>query len=216
MPEQRKTFIRDETFAGLAALGILGCQWWIMDDLRVPSKWVVWTLAALLLVGVVGFRLLPRTYPGAVRMLQLGFVWVLIAANVIDLIALGGQALFGQPSAATELLLSGTVLWVMNVLVFGLAYWVTDAGGPDERAAREPVVGDWAFPQQTDGTGTSAGWIPLFADYLYLGFTGAIAFGPTDAMPYTPRAKAMMTIEGALALATIGVIIARAVSLASG
>ena len=44
--------------------------------------------------------------------------------------------------------------------------------------------------------------------------TGAIAFGPTDAMPYSRRAKAVMTVEAAIAFATLGVVIARAVSLA--
>jgi hypothetical protein len=101
----------------------------------------------------------------------------------------------------------------MNVLVFGLVYWVIDGGGPEARGSAEPIMRDWVFPQESDDRNASP-WRPMFGDYLYLGFTGAIAFGPTDAMPYSRRAKAAMALEGVLALAILGVIIARGVSLA--
>jgi hypothetical protein len=141
-------------------------------------------------------------------------VLLLIAANCLNLVALTGQALFDAPSGASELLFTGIILWTMNVLVFGLVYWVIDGGGPEARSGAGPISPDWVFPQATDNKNAPDAWRPKFGDYLYLGFTGAIAFGPTDAMPYSHRAKAAMALEGALALAILGVIIARGVSLA--
>jgi hypothetical protein len=215
MPESRRVFIRDETFAAIVALGIVACQWWIMDDLRLPTKWAVWTAAAVLLAAILALRLVPGTHWRVRYGLREAFIGVLIVANAVNLVALGAQALFDASPGATELLFTGAVLWTMNVLVFGLAYWVIDGGGPEARAGDEPVTRDWVFPQQGDERTAPGDWHAMFGDYLYLGFTGAIAFGPTDAMPYSRRAKALMAIEGTLALAILGVVIARAVSLAT-
>jgi hypothetical protein len=208
-------FIRDETFAAIVALGIVACQWWIMDDLRLPTKWAVWTAAAVLLAAILALRLVPGAHWRVRHGLREAFIGVLIVANAVNLVALGAQALFDAAPGATELLFTGGVLWTMNVLVFGLAYWVIDGGGPEARASDGPVTRDWVFPQQSDERTAPGDWNAMFGDYLYLGFTGAIAFGPTDAMPYSRRAKALMAIEGTLALAILGVVIARAVSLAT-
>ena len=214
MAESHAGFLRDETFATMIAVGIVACQWWIMDDLKVPMKWAVPGIATAFVIGLLVARLISGQPHRTGRALGIGLGWVLVVANVVDLVALCGQAFFGSPSGPTELLFTGAILWIMNVLVFGLVYWVLDAGGPQARATGAPEERDWVFPQQTDDRNSSPAWKPLVGDYLYLAFTGAIAFGPTDAMPYTRRAKALMAIEGALALATLGVIIARGVSLA--
>ena len=213
MPASQNALLRDEVFAAVVAVGIVACQWWIMDDLRVPAKWAAPGLATAL-IGALLFVSLLHGRQGAARAgLRFGLVGVLVIANVVDLLALGAQAFFHATPGAIELLFTGLILWVMNVLVFGLFYWVLDGGGPEVRASDELFVRDFVFPQQSDDT-TPSDWRPAFGDYLYLGFTGAIAFGPTDAMPYTRRAKAAMTVEAAIAFATLGVVIARAVSLA--
>jgi hypothetical protein len=214
MPESHKTLMRDETFAALVAAGIVACQWWIMTDLRIPAKWYVVGAGTVLVVALAFIQLLRAQEKRVRRGVRLGLVLLLIAANCLNLVALTAQALFDAPSGATELLFTGIVLWIMNVLVFGLVYWVIDGGGPELRAGEAPVIRDWVFPQETDGKAVPSAWRPVFGDYLYLGFTGAIAFGPTDAMPYSRRAKAAMAVEGALALGILGVIIARGVSLA--
>jgi hypothetical protein len=50
-------------------------------------------------------------------------------------------------------------------------------------------------------------------DYLYVSFTNAIAFSPTDAMPLALWAKMLMLLQSAIALVTEGLVIARAVNL---
>jgi hypothetical protein len=57
------------------------------------------------------------------------------------------------------------------------------------------------------------GWRPQFFDYLYLGFTNATAFSPTDMMPLARWAKAAMTVQALSSLFILGLVIARAVNI---
>ena len=59
------------------------------------------------------------------------------------------------------------------------------------------------------------GWTPGFVDYLYVSFTNATAFSPTDTMPLTPWAKLLMLVESIVSLATITLAAARAVNILS-
>ena len=45
-----------------------------------------------------------------------------------------------------------------------------------------------------------ADWEPTLVDYLYLAFTNATAFSPTDVMPLTRRAKLAMLVQSALSV----------------
>jgi hypothetical protein len=58
-----------------------------------------------------------------------------------------------------------------------------------------------------------AGWRPRFVDYLYLAFTNATAFSPTDAMPIAHWAKLAMMVQSLGSLAILGLVIARAVNV---
>jgi hypothetical protein len=56
-------------------------------------------------------------------------------------------------------------------------------------------------------------WAPRFVDYLYLAFTNATAFSPTDAMPIARWAKLVMMVQSVSSLAILGLVIARAVNV---
>jgi hypothetical protein len=56
-------------------------------------------------------------------------------------------------------------------------------------------------------------WNPTFADYLYVSITNASAFSPTDTMPLTHRAKALMGLQSTVSLITIALVAARAVNI---
>jgi uncharacterized membrane protein len=58
-----------------------------------------------------------------------------------------------------------------------------------------------------------AEWEPAFVDYLYLSFTNATAFSPTDTMPLSRWAKLTMLAQSLVSLATIALVIARAVNI---
>jgi len=56
-------------------------------------------------------------------------------------------------------------------------------------------------------------WEPHFVDYLYLSFTNATAFSPTDVMPLSRWAKMAMLVQSLVSLATVALVIARAVNI---
>src|SRR5205809_1002885 len=50
-------------------------------------------------------------------------------------------------------------------------------------------------------------------DYLYLAYTNATAFSPTDVMPLAHWAKMTMAIQSFISIAILGLVIARAVNV---
>jgi uncharacterized membrane protein len=58
-----------------------------------------------------------------------------------------------------------------------------------------------------------AGWGPRFTDYLYLAFTNATAFSPTDVMPLSRWAKLTMLVQSAVSLCLGALVVARAVNI---
>jgi hypothetical protein len=59
------------------------------------------------------------------------------------------------------------------------------------------------------------GWRPGLIDYLYVSFTNATAFSPTDTMPLSPTAKSMMTGQALASLVTVALVVSRAVNILS-
>lgn len=112
---------------------------------------------------------------------------------------------------AISLLRTGGLLWLSNVLVFGLWYWEIDGSGPHKRAATGHQAADFLFPQQADGN--TQGWTPHFIDYLFLGFTGATALSPADTYPLSRRAKALMMVEALISMVILTILIGRAINI---
>jgi len=182
----------------------------------VGPSWIVPAVVALLLAAiVVADRARDDRRPVAVRVLSLALVVVLVAEAagvtarlIIDLVE-GGP----ETNSATDLLSVGFGVWLYTILAFASLYWVLDGRGPDARLWTPPEYPDLAFPEQLNPVVTVPGWRPQFFDYLYLGFTNATAFSPTDVMPLARWAKATMTLQAAGSLAILGLVIARAVNI---
>ena len=83
-----------------------------------------------------------------------------------------------------ELLLTGAAIWFTNVIVFGLWYWEFDREVRGASGGSSPYP-DFLFPQMTSPELAPPDWEPGFVDYLYVSFTNATAFSPTDVMPMT-------------------------------
>ena len=111
------------------------------------------------------------------------------------------------------LLLAGAKVWLGNNVAFALLYWAFDGGGPARRAHGMPRYPDLAFPQQLSPEMAPPGWRPQFLDYLYVGFTTANAFSPTDTMPMSRWAKLAMMLQASVSLVTAALVIARAVNI---
>jgi len=122
----------------------------------------------------------------------------------------------GSTSAATTLLVTGGAIWVTNVIAFALWYWEFDRGGPVHRAHATIQYPDFLFPQMTVTELTPPDWEPRFIDYLYLSFTNATAFSPTDVMPMARWAKLTMAVQSAVSLGLGALVIARAVNILPG
>ncbi len=149
------------------------------------------------------------------RRLSISLVLLLVAAALWATVILIDHLVNGAPqtNSAGYLLASGALVLLGNNLAFSLLYWEFDSGGPQRRRDRIAKYPEFAFPQHINPDLTPPGWRPVFADYLYLGFTNSTAFSPTDVMPMTTWAKLAMAVQATVSLAVIGLVVARAVNV---
>jgi hypothetical protein len=189
---------------------LLGHQlWWMWLVVAVPYL----CLAATLVLGVG--RLVRHDNRREIVIALLTLVWVLnvfgVAVLVASLVAHSGVQMTGR-----QLLFVGGAVWFTNAVAFGLAFWELDCGGPVARAlATAPRKPDFQFPQDENAQLAREGWAPRLWDYFYVSLTNATAFSPTDAMPLTRLAKALMGAEATVSAITILLIAARAVNILS-
>ncbi|MEO6502194.1 MAG: hypothetical protein ABIQ09_09830 [Jatrophihabitantaceae bacterium] len=200
--------------AALAVLTAIALYSLLPNKLLILPRFVVPGLELLLFIPLVAAN--PRRMTRGnqeLRRLAIALVLLIALSNAVALVLLirelvGGH---GENQAATLLLAAGQV-WLTNVLVFALAYWELDRGGPVSRTQvarpRLPIA-DFRFPQDEDHDASpevakrssiKAGWAPGFIDYLYVSVTNSSAFSPTDTMPLSPRAKMLMAVESVSAL----------------
>jgi hypothetical protein len=179
-------------------------------------RWIIPAVEALLLVALIVAdpgRIDRRST--LVRALSIGLVAILVAGAagvtarlVVDLIR-GGP----ETNSPGQLLRVGSVVWVYVIITFSFLYWELDGRGPETRARADPEFPDFAFPEHLNAHVARPGWRPEFFDYLYLGFTNATAFSPTDVMPLSRWAKLAMAVQATACLAVMGLVIARAVNI---
>ena len=115
---------------------------------------------------------------------------------------------------AGPLLITGGAIWLTNVIVFALWYWEFDRGGPVARALATKPYPDFQFVQMVSPPEmVPPDWEPAFADYLYLAFTNAAAFSPTDVLPMSRWAKVAMTVQSIISIVTVALVVSRAVNI---
>src|SRR5271170_1630239 len=188
------------------------------DSLRAGPAWLLPTLAGVLLVAIIigdPGRISRRS--SILRALSVGLVGLLALEALWSTYLLVGELIHGGSltNSADELLDAGACVWVLNNIAFSLLYWELDSGGAAERLVRPRRHPDLAFPQELNPHVAREGWTPRFVDYLYLGFTNATAFSPTDAMPLAPWAKLTMALQAVISLVILGLVVARAVNVFS-
>ena len=142
----------------------------------------------------------------------LGAVYVVnTGAQLSDMV--GVIAIHPKGGSTYALLSSAVGIWVENVVIFSLLFWQIDGGGPYGRARGIQRGPDWGFPTPPMAGGAPSEWTPQYVDYLFLAYNTATAFSPTDALPYTHRAKMLMTVESAISLVTLVVVLSRAINV---
>jgi hypothetical protein len=180
----------------------------------VGPRWLLPALEAVLLIGLCFAG--PMRIQGEHsrrRRVALALIALVSADNAYSLALLTHYLLHRNVTNGRELIVAGSLIWLTNVLIFGIWYWEVDRGGPGLRAAGHDELPDLQFPQMTDPGFAPAGWRPQFLDYLYVSLTNATALSPTDAMPLTINAKALFGLQSLISLVTIGLVVSRAVNI---
>ncbi|MFJ8158212.1 hypothetical protein [Streptomyces sp. NPDC094468] len=209
-----------------ATLTAIALYLFLPQQLLVAPRFVLPALEFLLLVPLIAVnprRLTRQTR--ALRVISLTLVAVIAASNLLALGTLIHELVTAEVKDGSALLVASLQIWLTNILVFGLAYWELDRGGPVSRTQvpRERLpLADFRFSQDenhdavqevSDGSSKSSDWVPTLMDYLYVSVTNSTAFSPTDTMPLSSRAKVLMSVQSVAALLTSLLVIARAVSI---
>jgi hypothetical protein len=135
---------------------IVDLPWWV---------WLVLAAPAVILVALLLVAPLAEMSPGRVRNAGVALLGLLVASDAAAvaalLLALAGSS--AESLSAGELLAHGMVVWLSNIITFGLLFWQFDDGGPRVRAERGRADPDFQFPQDASGR---ADWSPRLSDYL--------------------------------------------------
>jgi len=172
--------------------------------------------AAFLVMLVIAAK--PGPVPRGARPFILSLFVLLVLSNAaaavrLVLLVLDGGTVDGSALTARRLLVAGALVLTTNIITFGLLYWQLDSGGPAGRASDPVPYPDFQFPQTATSGLAAPGWQPRFHDHLYLAFTSAIAFSPTDTLPLTGRAKTLMALQSVISLSVLVVVLARVINI---
>lgn len=196
----------------------------ILPQVLVPSQYrigpplivpIVETAALLTMAAIAA---LPGAVPVRARPVLLTALGVLAAGNLIAAVRLAALVLSGgfqtHHDSANRLLVAGALVLTTNLITYAVLYWQLDGGGPTGRVVSSDLRRrDFDFPQFAAPERVAPHWQPRFADYLYLAYTNVVAFSPTDTMPWTRRAKGLMTLQSASSLTVLVVVLARVINI---
>jgi hypothetical protein len=200
-------------------------QFFLINNLSLGPRWLAPAVEiALLIPLMIAFRVrqgragravaegqLIDPQRRAIRYLAIGLILVMTLMNFVALSELIQALLVGKAENGRTLLVDAVIIWVINVIVFGLWFWGLDGGGPAVRHTQQKSSFEFLFPQAL--IKDAALFSPGFVDYLFLAFTNATAFSPTDTMPLSQRAKLLMMAQAMISLLTIAFVAARAVNI---
>ena len=201
------------------ALAVLGATFLMVITPRheaVPFWWV-FPIIQLVMLGA-----LIVADPGRIdrrstvlRRATIALIAVMTVANTLAGIRLIDDIIKGIAGITPTILLGGgAAIWVTNVIIFSLWFWEMDRGGPTERMLRSAIPPSFVFPEESNtDRGVGPGWEPTYPDYLYLAFTNATSFSPTDTVPVRMWAKMTMMTESVISLLIGLLVVARAVNI---
>ena len=150
----------------------------------------------------------------AIRAASIVLILLITAANAASAVLLIRAILeHNAGNSPGPLLATGASVWATNVIAFALWYWEFDRGGPVHRAEGTSQHPDLMFPQMAAPELAPPDWEPWFVDYLYMSFTNAAAFSPTDVLPLSRWAKMLMLFQSAVAVIIVALVVARAVNV---
>ena len=185
-------------------------------NLVVGPIWLLPSVIVVLLVPtVVSHRVGKHSLNRILGFIINGITTLALIGSVILLV----RALPSHRESPLQLLRSGGLLWLTNVIVFALWYWRLDGGGPTLRH-KENKFGSTSFlfpqmqiPHDERLQFACARWRARFVDYLFVAFTQSSTFGPTDAPLLARWAKVLTMIQILISLTILILLISRAVGV---
>jgi uncharacterized membrane protein len=199
----------------IAVMVLMGAALVAPADLSVLPGWLLATLEGLLVAALVvqDPSHIERAGPWQ-RRTSIALVVLILFSTLGSTARLVYDLMSGSPitSQADQVLIAGLKVWLGNNVAFAFVYWQFDGGGPRRRAHGLPRYPDLAFPQQLNPDLAPPNWRPQFLDYLYVAFTTASAFSPTDTMPMKHWTKVAMGSQALLSFVVAGLVLARAVN----
>jgi hypothetical protein len=199
-----------------AFLAIGGIYLALPSNLIIGPIWFLPTLIVILLVPTVMSHRTGRRSLNRILGIVINGITTLA---LIGSVALLVRALPSHKESPLELLRSGGLLWLTNVIVFALWYWRLDGGGPTVRH-EEKKFGSTSFlfpqmqiPHDERDQFQCIRWRPRFVDYFFVAFTQSSTFGPTDAPLLARWAKALSIIQILISLSIVILLISRAVGV---
>ena len=225
------THARDFWLARGAVVAVVALQLLLVNDFSIGARWLAPSIELLLLIPLslatawVHKEVRRATveehfhFAGSlrrnIRRAALALTALITVMNFVALFFLVRALLGGHAGNARSLLIDAVNIWLTNVIAFALWYWGADRGGPAGRGLGVHTRADFLFPNMTLPEGSGGAWTPGFVDYLFLSFTNATAFSPTDTLPLSGRAKLLMMAEAGISLLTLALVAARAVNILS-
>src|SRR5438309_6293661 len=205
---------RGQVIAAVLAIGAIYLA--LPRNVVVGPTWLLPTVIVVLLVPtVVSHRVGKHSLNRILGFIINGITTLALIGSVILLV----RALPSHRESPLQLLRSGGLLWLTNVIVFALWYWRLDGGGPTRRH-KENKFGSTSFlfpqmqiPHDERTQFACARWRARFVDYLFVAFTQSSTFGPTDAPLLARWAKVLAMCQIFISLSIIILIISRAVGV---
>ncbi len=198
----------------LGVLVVIGLQLLTAPALLPYNKYLLVALEVLLMLALAVVT--PDAYHRVSRprrTLAMVMVAVIAIVNTVSLLLLLVALVSGHGDlSGRTLLLNAVTIYITNIFMFALWYWEMDGGGPDRRTTSRTRV-DFIFPQMIHGKYAAGTWLPGFTDYLYLSATNMTNFASSDTVPLSHRAKVLMMIQSLVAVVTVVLVAARAISI---
>ncbi|WP_232248524.1 DUF1345 domain-containing protein [Streptacidiphilus rugosus] len=201
----------------IALLVAIAIQLSLPERLSIHPQWLMPALEMALIVALVAanpHRRMPASPAAKVRIMSLLLACAVSLANAWSAVMLVRDLIHGsQGITPVQLLMTGAGIWITNIIAYSLWYWEWDRGGPVLRAMGTHKHPDFLFPQMQQEGIARPDWEPQYVDYLYVAFTNATSFSPTDTMPLSRWAKLLMASQSLVSLLTLALVIARAVGV---
>ena len=155
------------------------------DEFQLDPRWLLPAAELVLLALVVALDPARQTrWTRQVRYASLLLAAFVTVDNAVSAALLDYDLVNGKTgNDPVTLLASAASIYLTNIIAFGLWYWEFDRGGPVARAISTRSHPDFLFPQMATPQVVPRDWEPTLIDYLYVSFTNATAFSPTDTMP---------------------------------